>query len=180
MNRALALFIGMVLAFMARPQSTGISVGADYIQRVVDGASALDGGSFGFGLHKDFDHRVGAALEARYLYSGDDVLGWEGLYSARYFMSDNSSTAGYIGSYIGYRSVGLNANATGVRATMVPIGLCAGVRGGLAGYFASLYGYVGYGIGGGTALRESSIDPLVTSRLHLAIGVVFAGFGWDN
>ena len=180
MSQVTVVLVFLVLGFGARAQSTGISVGVDYVQRVVDGASVLDAGSLGFGVHKDFDRRVGAALEARYLYSGDDVLGWEGLYSARYFMSDNAATAGFIGSYIGYRSLGLNANATGVRATMVPIGLCAGVRGGLDGYFASLYGYLGYGIGGGTALRESSIAPLVTSRLHLAIGVIFGGFGWDN
>lgn len=180
MSRSITLFLALAVAIGARAQATGISMGVDYVQRVVDGAGVLDAGSYGLGLHKDFDRRIGAALEGRYMYSRDAVYGWEVLYSARYFMADNTYTAGFLGSYIGYRTVGLDGGSSGPRATIIPIGLCAGVRGGLAGYFAALQGYVGYGIGGGAALSESRVDPLVTSRLHLAIGVIFGGFGWDN
>jgi hypothetical protein len=100
----------------------------------------------------------------------------EFIYSARYFTTNNKSSAFYVGSFLGYQKI------EGAESKQFPIGVGLGYRGGLRGYFGEIYGRLGYSIGGGqtvSADHGEGYGKSETSSLYLSIGVAFLGFGWD-
>jgi hypothetical protein len=59
-----------------------------------------------------------------------------------------------------------------------PVGLRAGVRGGLQGYFAEVFTHVGYAIGSGELVSAGS-SSLNSRSLYFGLGFSFLGFGWE-
>lgn len=147
----------------------------------------------GLGYQQDLSPRFGLGLDA--VLGFDRVKGirsYEGIYSTKYFFSDNEGTALYMGTFIGVQLLkaevteyvqGTTGYATSrnVEASklQVPVGIRTGLRGGLAGYFAELFVQAGYAIGNG---KFYTVDDrtVKTTPLYFSMGFSFLGFGWDH
>ena len=142
----------------------------------------------------DLSQRFGIGLEVVLGFDRftSDVRSYEGIYSAKYFFSDNEGTTGYIGSFIGVQSLkaevteyvlGSNGYSTPRTVTaskiQVPIGIRMGMRGGLDGYFGELFVQAGYALGNGI-LYKADGDIVKTTPLYFSVGGSFLGFGWDH
>ena len=142
------------------------------------------------GRAQNFEPRFGIAVDLFYNYDQNQRHATDGIFSAKYFTSDNDATAFYFGSFIGVRSV--KATETEYSASysggmkqvdhtqlQFPIGLRAGLRGGLDGYFGELFAQAGYAIGSGP-LYELEGETYQGRPLYLMVGFSFLGFGWDH
>lgn len=178
----------------ALAQANGLKLSVDYAHRLLSydgpGGSRFFTGAtaIGLGYERDLTQRIGFGVELRYV-GGEDGKGYEALYNARYFTSDNGYTAFYLGTFLGVqRAHGTYSTRTITTGGIVmydeksyahlqmPVGLRMGVRGGLEGFFAEAFFQVGYAIGaGGEEYPGSSYsyDPLF-------VGLGFSiGAGWE-
>ncbi len=177
-----------VLASQLRAQATGINVTLEYAHALVAGAKGLvPTGTFGLGVQRDFDRRIGMGADVFFSGGGDDnINALEFIYSAKYFTSSNDYTSFYLGSLLGvqvlsgsgYGSVGGMNGTIAVSHVQVPIGLRAGLRGGLAGYFGELFVQGGYAIGHGELFRTTT-GAVNSAPLYFGFGLSFLGFGWE-
>ncbi len=185
----------LVLASSAFSQASGFNFTLEYGHRLVDRdppsrfTSAV---GLGLAYQQDFSNRFGAGLD--FFWGGDSegAQSFEGIYSAKYFFTDNSSTAPYIGSFIGVQSLKdsyseiiplgngyTDYNYVEVKKLQVPVGLRAGLRGGLDGYFGELFVQAGFAIGSGD-FYVSNGKQVKSSPLFFGVGLSFLGFGWDH
>jgi hypothetical protein len=165
------------MASVAFPQATGIKGIVDFYHPTMDVEGASKDGMIGFGVDRDFNERLGAGLEVRF---GTKTLNvgptLELLYNTKYFLSDNTSTAIYVGTFIGYQRIAgtiytsVNTSTTystsvetPVSRTQIPLGVRLGLRGGLEGFFAELYVHAGMALGSGDLARGVSSQPFFIS-----------------
>lgn len=147
----------------------------------------------GLGYQQDLTPRFGLGLDAVLGFERTKgIRSYEGIYSAKYFFSDNDGTALYMGTFIGLQSIkaeqtgsfnGVNgySPARNVAASklQVPIGVRAGLRGGLDGYFGEVFVQAGYALGSGELYTDHG-ETVQTTPLYFSIGGSFIGFGWDH
>ncbi len=192
--RSLVLTTLLLLASFMMGQATGINFLIEYGHPLTDTDKGFASSvAFGMGLQHDFTDRLGASLEVRYAASDkqDDLHAWEVIYNAKYFTAENDGTAAYIGSLIGVQSYGgtglepvpnsygyTDYRAVEISHVQFPVGLRAGVRGGLDGYFGELYVQAGYSIGS-SFLFNGTDAPVNSSATFFGVGLSFLGFGWE-
>jgi hypothetical protein len=192
--RSLVLSSLLALASSAIGQATGLNFLVEYGHPLTDADKGFASSvAFGMGIQHDFTDRIGACLDVRYAASEnqDDLHAWEVIYNAKYFTSENDGTAAYIGSLIGLQSYGGTAlesfpgafgyqdyRAVEISHMQFPVGLRAGVRGGLEGYFAEIYVQAGYAIGNGF-LFNGEDGPVNSSPTFFGVGFSFLGVGWE-
>ncbi|MBS1941478.1 MAG: hypothetical protein JST38_11460 [Bacteroidetes bacterium] len=182
----------VIVGGAAHGQASGFNFTIGYGPGMVKGLSNSRQLASGLGLayQQDFEPRFGMALDLNYRMDNVDVHAVDGIISAKYFTSDNDATAFYIGSFFGIQSLKATSReyaSPGIGSAVMkdhtklqfPIGLRAGVRGGLDGYFAELFAQAGYMIGNGQ-LYTSEGEQVSTSPVFLSIGFSFLGFGWDH
>ena len=146
----------------------------------------------GLAYQQDLSRRFGLGLDVFWGFETKETKSVEAIYSAKYFFSDNSYTAPYIGSFIGVQKLktsfteyvpASNGYTTSrnveAKRLQVPIGLRAGLRGGLDGYFGELFVQAGYAIGNGNYYVADG-KQVKSSPLFLGLGFSFLGFGWDH
>ncbi len=118
---------------------------------------------------------------------------YDAIYSAKYFLWDNNDqTSFYIGSFFGLQRVKATVEAlshTGPGQYSVPrsdhtrvqfpLGIRAGVKGGLDGFFGELFAQLGYAIGNGDLYTSEGVKA-ATSPVYFTVGVSFLGGGWDH
>jgi hypothetical protein len=176
----------LLLAPLVHAQATGFnfSMGLFHpIIRTVDDEK-VRGVSIGMGLQRDMTDHIGFAVDGR--YCPNESAGYKGTfeleYSSRYFVTSNEDAALYFGPFIAYQSVTVNAynpNAQGgqgayeeMKRKQFPIGLRAGVRGALNGFFFEGYGHIGHVIGNG-----AFTERIYTQPLYISLGISI-GNGW--
>jgi hypothetical protein len=186
--RTSILLLGLPLGYAGFSQASGFNLTLQYAHAIVDGDKGLvPSATLGIGFQHDLQQRLGMGVDLNYAgRDGGDVSAFEFIYSAKYFLSDNDATACYIGSFIGVQSFsGTDAYSAGgssassdISRLQFPVGLRAGVRGGLDGYFGELFTHVGYAIGNGELVSTSS-GKLNSEALYFGLGFSFLGFGWE-
>lgn len=168
-------------------QATGINLTLQYAHAIVDGdKGVVPSATFGLGFQHDFQKRLGMGVDVNYAVRDvGDVSAFELIYSAKFFTADNDGTACYVGSFIGVQrisgpdvSTGAASSSADFSRVQVPIGLRAGVRGGLEGYFGEIFTHVGYAIGNGELVTTAS-GKLNSEALYFGVGFSFLGFGWE-
>lgn len=124
---------------------------------------------YGLGYDGDLNDRLSMGVQVRF---SPGASSWVVNYQSSYHFSDNESTSFYMGPNVGFRSVGGS-----VGATLIPVGMRMGVRGGLEGFYADLYVGGLYNIGGGgrTELADVGIADLRTTSFCVGLDL---GFGW--
>ncbi|MCB0769736.1 MAG: hypothetical protein KDC00_04950 [Flavobacteriales bacterium] len=134
----------------------------------------FEGGSlaahYGIGYDHDLNERVSSAWTAR-LDPGNDsyVLN----YRSAYHFSDNDRGSFYFGPSVGVRRFTVEGSPT-----LMPVGLRAGVRGGLERFYADLYAGFQYNAGSGKSFSETGQYAGVDLRAATyTIGLDF-GWGW--
>ncbi len=190
-----ALFL-CATATTAHAQASGFNVTVAYAHGLIqhDVFEGETSPAVGLAYQHDLSQRFGIGLEAVLGFDGFNsaVRSYEGIYSAKYFFSDNEGTTGYIGSFIGVQSLKaevtdhvLGSNGYSIPRTVeaskiqVPIGIRVGLRGGLDGYFGELFVQAGYALGNGI-LYKADGDIVKTTPLYFSVGGSFLGFGWDH
>lgn len=175
----------LILAFghQGFSQASGINLTLQYAHAIVAGDKGIvPSATFGLGFQRDFQRRLGMGVDLNYAArDASSVRAIEVIYSAKYFTADNDGTACYIGSFIGVQSfsgTGGSSSSGDIAHLQFPIGLRAGVRGGLEGYFGEVFTHVGYAIGNGT-LSATPSGPLKSEALYFGLGFSFLGFGWE-
>jgi hypothetical protein len=177
-----------VLSPLLHAQATGINITLDYGHRLVeDDRGFVPTATFGLGVQRDFDRRIGMGVDLFYS-AGEQysVNALEFIYSAKYFTSSNEYTSFYVGSLLGvqllsgsgYGISGSNNGSVEVSHVQIPVGLRAGLRGGLDGYFGELFVQGGYAIGNGELYRNSA-GSVNSAPLYFMVGLSFLGFGWE-
>jgi hypothetical protein len=173
---------------MVRGQATGLNITLDYGHKLVEqDRGFVPTATFGLGVQHDFDRRIGMGVDLFYS-AGEQysVNALEFIYSAKYFTSSNEYTSFYVGSMLGvqllsgsgYGIVGSNNGSVEVSHVQIPVGLRAGLRGGLEGYFGELFVQGGYAIGNGELYRNSA-GSVNSAPLYFMVGMSFLGFGWE-
>lgn len=124
---------------------------------------------YGLGYDGDLNDRLSMGVQMRY---SPGASSWVLNYQSSYHFSDNESSSFYMGPNIGIRSVGGSD-----KATLVPLGMRMGVRGGLQGFFADLYvgGLYNFGGGGRSETEQVGIADLRTTSFCAGLDL---GFGW--
>jgi hypothetical protein len=170
------LFLVCLLAMTrANAQSSGIQFGFYTFHPVIKEQSN-EFVAYNFSYHHDMSEYFGFALELSSLPKEYT----EFIYSARYFTTNNKYSSFYAGSFLGYQTINGGSDA-GIK--QFPLGVALGYRGGLRGYFAEIYGRLGYSIGGGQEINggdDSDYNVSETTPLYVFVGVAFLGFGWDR
>ena len=183
LSRSLLAAVLLSSASAAWAQASGFNLNIFYGHGLLKGEKTIDWGGAGgsLGYHHDFGPRFGLAFTVG--IAGDDLgaSSVEGIYSAKYFFSDNDETAVYLGSFIGVQSIKATDTNPTVKASkvQVPIGLQTGVRGGLDGFFGELFLQAGYNLGSGN-FYPTSEGMVKTSPLYFSLGLGILGFGWDH
>lgn len=186
-RRALPILLFLAVCHGVFSQATGINLTFQYAHALVDGDKGIvPSTTVGLGFQRDFQRRIGMGVDLNYASRQNGGLqAFEAIYSAKYFLSDNDATACYIGSFLGVQSISGTDVHTGTVSTsvdfsrvQVPIGLRAGVRGGLEGYFGEIFTHVGYAIGNGELVSTSS-GKVNSEALYFGVGFSFLGFGWE-
>lgn len=190
-----ALFLCATATF-AHAQASGFNVTVAYGHGLVQHAKFEGEVSTAVGLayQHDFSQRFGIGLDAVLGFDRTNTSdrSYEGIYSAKYFFSDNEGTTGYIGTFIGVQSLKADVTehvATGpgyysiqhVKASkiQVPVGIRMGLRGGLDRYFGELFIQAGYALGNGKFYKADGVI-VKTTPLYFSVGGSFLGFGWDH
>ena len=180
--RASILLPCLLLGQAGFSQSTGFNLTLQYAHAIVDGDKGIvPSATVGLGFQRDFQKRIGMGLDVNFAQrDGSRIQTIEAIYSAKFFTSDNDATALYIGSFLGVQSYsgGSGTSAGDVSHLQFPIGLRAGLRGGLEGYFGELFTHVGYAIGNGELVSTSS-GKVNSAPLYFGLGFSFLGFGWE-
>lgn len=140
-----------------------------------DYALATEGGirgsqTVGFGLDHDVSERGSIGLDLK-MGIGEGG-GWGAYYRSAYHVSDNENASFYLGPTLGFARIGEDDPVT-----VVPLGFRMGVRGGLEGFYADLYGGVISNLGAGSAVSTGDGEVTDTSGLLLVLGLNI-GFGW--
>jgi hypothetical protein len=186
--RSIPLLLLLMTCRVAFSQTTGINLTLQYAHALVDGDKGIvPSATAGLGFQHDFEKRLGMAVDLNYAVGEEsDVRALEAIYSAKFFTSDNDATAFYIGSFLGVQRLsGSGSTSTGISSAsgefshlQFPIGLRAGLRGGLEGYFGEIFTHVGYALGNGTLVPTSS-GGMNSEALYFGVGFSFLGFGWE-
>lgn len=186
-QRAVAVFLFASAGYHCFSQASGINLTLQYAHAIVDGDKGIvPSATFGLAFQRDFQKRLGMGVDVNYAgRDAGDVSAFELIYSAKFFTADNDGTACYVGSFIGVQRISGSGVSTGAASSsadfsrvQVPIGLRAGVRGGLQGYFGEIFTHVGYAIGNGELLSTPS-GKLNSEPLYFGVGFSFLGFGWE-
>jgi hypothetical protein len=199
LRRILSAFLFLSTGTLLHAQASGFNftIGfADPIQ--VSGDTYHEPRSvIGLAYQQDLDPRFGVALDFFYGthgYSPASERTYDLIYSAKYFTSDNEdATSFYLGTFFGFQSIKATVweevpNSSGYSSQVqsdhthvqFPLGIRAGVRGGLDGYFGELFAQAGYAIGNGTIYRTSDGVTVGTTPLYFTLGFSFLGIGWDH
>jgi len=126
---------------------------------------------YGLGYDADLNDRLSMRVQWR---TAPALSSWVLNYHSNYHFSDNESSSFYMGSTIGVRMVG---GADG--ATLVPVGMRMGVRGGLEGFYADLYIGGHYNVGGGGRVMLENRGAADLRTLSFCGGLDI-GFGWGR
>lgn len=191
--RSATLSVLLGTASMACGQASGFNFTLGYVHPFIqqEEFSVAPSVTLGLAYQHDFEPRFGVAFDFFYASESNGLKSNEFIYSAKFFTSDNDATAFYIGSFVGVQSlkgvvsvVDVNAGMATARRVEIsklqfPIGVRAGVRGGLDGYFAELFTQVGYAIGSGELYMQEG-KAVNSSPLYMCVGFSFLGFGWDH
>ncbi|MBL7953114.1 MAG: hypothetical protein JNM62_15500 [Flavobacteriales bacterium] len=124
---------------------------------------------FGLGYDHDMNERLSLGLQARLFAESRSV--WALDYRSAYHLSDNDEASFYIGpqvSVMGYETAGGNA-------TLIPVGMRCGVRGGLERFYADVFVAAHYTLGA-SAVNDTSRDHTFGSSV-IEIGL-HMGWGW--
>lgn len=177
-----------VFSTLLHGQATGLNLTLDYGHKLVrKDEGFIPTATFGLGVQHDLDRRIGMGVDLFYS-AGEQyaINAFEFIYSAKYFTSSNEYTSFYVGSLLGvqvlsgseYGMVGSTNGTVDVSHVQVPIGLRAGLRGGLDGYFGELFVQGGYSIGNGELYRTTT-EGVNSAPLYFMLGSSFLGFGWE-
>lgn len=183
LSRSLLAVVLFSWTAAAWSQASGFNLNIFYGHGLLKGEKTIDWGGAGgsLGYHHDLSNRFGLALNIG--IAGDDLgaSSVEGIYSAKYFFSDNDETAVYLGSFIGVQSIKAKERYPTVNASkvQVPIGLQLGLRGGLDGFFGELFLQAGYNLGNGD-LYSTGDGMVRTAPVYFSLGLGILGFGWDH
>lgn len=129
------------------------------------------GGSAGLGFDHDLAPRLSTCVQLRYDYQ---LKGYTAEYRSAYHFADTDGPSFYMGPSIGVRSMG-----EGHGGTSMPVGFRMGVRGGLQGFYADLFGAITYGIGGATEATDTALRFPVKTPVYFTTGL-HMGLGWDK
>ncbi|MEX1133087.1 MAG: hypothetical protein WEC15_07690 [Flavobacteriales bacterium] len=140
--------------FNVEPVSTGINT--DFVH-------------YGLGYDHDLNDRLAMGVQMRY---SAGATSWVMTYHSHYHFSDNESSSFYMGPNIGFRSVDGSA-------TLIPIGMRMGVRGGLEGFYADLYVGGHYNVGGGGRAVVEEVGATDLRTLSFCGGIDI-GIGWGK
>lgn len=132
--------------------------------------------AFGIGYDHDLNERLSYLITARLVFGGL-ADGFSVDYRSAYHFNDNSSTSFYMGPTLGVRRSTYEEGAT-----MLPVGLRMGVRGGLERWYGDLFaGFQFMPILSGYYYEEGDYTVKRTTSLPATIYVgVDVGFGWDK
>jgi hypothetical protein len=127
----------------------------------------------GIGVDHDINERISNAVQFRMAFSSDI---WVLNYRTAYHFADTDGPSFYMGPMVGLRSIKGEVD----QRMLFPLGLRAGVRGGLRGFFADLYAALVYNVGARDPIilsdqREPSNIVPVTYCIGLDMGL-----GWDK
>lgn len=167
-----------------RAQATGLNFGMDGRT----GSGSDDSGrqfnlAYFLSVQHDFSERVGMGITGAYLSEG--LPGFEVIYDAKYFTSNNERTSFFLGSFLGFQRLSTDVYNSATRLTedvgrtQLPIGLQIGLRGGLPGFFGELHVKAGYNIGNGE-FGDGLPNAPSTTPLYLSLGLSYLGFGWEH
>ncbi len=174
-------------------QASGFNFSVGYGPALVTSPLAASHPSvvFGIAFQHDFDQRFGVALDFFHDVDDSHLHSNDWIYSAKYFLSDNDESAFYFGTFFGFQHLTgtvtdySSSNVSGMYPTSTvskmqfPFGVRAGVRGGMGGYFAELFGQAGYALGNG-GLYYSEGTRMNSSSVYYTLGLSFIGFGWEH
>lgn len=124
---------------------------------------------YGLGYDADLNDRLSMRVQWR---TTPGLSSWVVNYHSNYHFSDNTSSSFYLGPHIGVRVVGGPDGAT-----LVPVGMRMGVRGGLEGFYADLHIGGHYNVGGGGRVRLENVGTADLRTLSFCGGLDI-GFGW--
>lgn len=165
-------FLGLCLLL-----STGDRVGAQGGVRVIFwDFEVASGGTltahYGLGYDHDLNRRLSVAGQVRYV-PGVEVFSLD--YRSAYHFADNDGGTFYMGPQVGYRRF---SNET---ASVIPVGLRFGVRGGLQGFYADLHAGVFNSLGDldGINAKTGSGRLVDVSPISFGFGL-HMGLGWEG
>ena len=126
----------------------------------------------GLGYDHDMNERLSIGVDLRALV--DRKASWALSYHSAYHFSDNDAGSFYLGPQVSMLNLAANAGDR----MILPIGLRAGVRGGLERFYADLFGSVSLAPGASNvAYGESNGYKL--SNIFYQLGL-HLGWGWDR
>ncbi len=126
---------------------------------------------YGLGYDTDLNDRLSILMQVR---TSPGSSSWVVDYHSKYHFSDNDYSSFYLGPNIGVRAIGGSESAT-----LVPVGMRMGVRGGLEGFYADLYVGGLYNIGGGGSIELESVGNRDLRNLSFCAGLDL-GVGWGK
>lgn len=196
---ATALMVCPVAPSVAQ-SATGLRVGIDLYHPILK-SGLNDMPLFAFGVDHDLNDRLSIALEYRlgsnkneYISTGSlahpvalqdvRISGWT--YRAAYCLRSNDDQSSvYFGPTVGIVRLSSSISYQGVRhkggSTVFPLGLRAGIRGGLRGFYMDLFCSAQYLAGGGSSLYDlpfSGDHSYITTRsMQFTAGFAMGG-GW--
>jgi hypothetical protein len=184
--RSVCLVAVSVASVTVHGQATGLNLTLDYAHKLVqEDEGIVPTATFGLGIQHDFDRRIGMGVDVFYSAGEQyNINALELIYSAKYFTSSNEYTSFYIGSLVGVQILSGSGSVNGISGSVdvshiqIPVGLRAGLRGGLEGYFGELFVQGGYAIGHGELYRNST-GSVNSAPLYFMFGLSFLGFGWE-
>lgn len=124
--------------------------------------------SYGLGYDHDITERTSLTVLASYFVEGREL---ELAYRSNYHVADNDQASFYLGPNIALRT-------GGDLPTGVPIGFHMGVRGGLEGFYADLFGGVRYRLGSKEVTDSERFATDMLPGVTLLFGLQF-GLGWE-
>lgn len=161
------LFALLALSSLRSSAQFGIRAIPWNFEQVYKGAESTH---MGLGVDHDLHERLSIGLDFRSMMGA----GFTVEYRSQYHFADNSSSSGYVGTSIGYRS--LNRE---ISKTMVPVGIRLGLRGGLQGFYADLHAGAKYQAGGGSCVQtRDQLSDVQLNSLTFFVGLDL-GIGWD-
>jgi len=126
---------------------------------------------YGIGYDGDINDRLSVCVQVR---TSPASSSWVVNYHSHYHFSDNERSSFYLGPNIGVRAIGGNESAT-----LIPVGMRMGVRGGLESFYADLYVGGLYNIGGGSSIEMAGLGTQELRSMSFCVGLDF-GFGWGK
>ncbi|MEZ4757954.1 MAG: hypothetical protein R2817_14095 [Flavobacteriales bacterium] len=165
MTRSFALLAFLLSTTVLLAQG-GIRLG---IYQYEVGSDAYMDQGFGLGYDQDLTERTSFTASAMYFMTGEEL---EVCYRSNFHFADTDGPSVYMGPEVALRTGGL-------AGTGVPVGARLGLRGGLEGFFADLFGGIRYRIGSKELPLESGLNAEELPGVMFSFGL-HIGFGWDG